>query len=514
MSAPNILLIMADQLSARCTGGAYGHPLVQTPHLDELAAQGTVFDAAYCNSPICGPSRASLCTGRHIDAIDAWDNGTDFAASHPTFMHHLRRAGYETLLSGKMHFVGPDQLHGFERRLTPEIYPSSFTWTPDWRQGAYANPGTAVDQLRETGVCDWSMQLDYDEEVSFRALEALRDLARRQEKARPFFLCASYTHPHDPFTITQPWWDLYDHADIDMPRVPPMPPEQMHAYDQWLQIHHMIDQYPPEPEWVRNARHAYYAMVSYFDHQVGRLVGELERLGLAQDTLIVVTSDHGEMLGEHGMWFKRTYFDASTRVPLIACGPGVQPDARRSETVSLVDLAPSLLHTAGLSDLDEVSEALDGHSLVPMLQGQQQTNWPDVAISDYCSEGACQPMRMAVGGGWKYVYVHDEAPQLFELTTDPDELINRIDDPVAADALSRLRQAAHNGWDPAAVRQRVLRSQQRRRWINESWQAGEAPEWDVQSRDAGSRYVRQHNAQETARRRRWPVWREPGHDTE
>jgi choline-sulfatase len=514
MATPNILFIMADQLSARCTGATYGHALVQTPHLDALAAQGTVFDSAYCNSPICGPSRASLCTGRHIDAIGAWDNGTDFAASQPTFLHHLRRAGYETLLSGKMHFVGPDQLHGFERRLTPEIYPSSFSWTPDWRRGAYANPGTAVDQLRETGVCDWGLQLDYDEEVSFRALQALRDVARRQDEGRPFFLCASYTHPHDPFTITPPWWELYDHDDIDMPRVPPRTLKQMHPYNQWLQIHHMIDQYPPEAEWVLNARHAYYGMVSYFDHQVGRLVGELERLGLAQNTVVVVTSDHGEMLGEHGMWFKRTYFDPATRVPLIASGPGIQPQARRSETVSLVDLAPTFLESAGVSDLQEIGETLDGCSLVPLLRGEH-TDWKDLAISDYCSEGACQPMRMAAGGGWKYVYVHDEPAQLFELTTDPDELIDRVDDPTAAVALSRLREAAHDDWDPATIRQRVLDSQQCRRWINESWQAGDAPAWDVQpSQDARSQYVRQQDAQETARRRRWPVWRESGNDTE
>ena len=505
-TSPNILFIMADQLSARATGGAYGHPLVRTPHLDALAAQGTVFDAAYCNSPICGPSRASLCTGQHIDRIGAWDNGTDFPASQPTFLHHLRRAGYETALSGKMHFVGPDQLHGFERRLTPEIYPSSFTWTPDWRRGAYANPGTAADQLAEAGVCDWGMQLDYDEEVSFRALEALRDLARRQDEGRPFFLCASYTHPHDPFTITQPWWDVYDHAEIDLPGAPVQDLAQMHPYDQWLQIHHMIDVYPPEDESIRNARHAYYGMVSYFDHQVGRLVSELERLGMADNTIIVVTSDHGEMLGEHGMWFKRTYFDSSTRVPLIVRGPGVEQAVRRADTVSLVDLAPSFLEMAQLPDLQQTTAHLDGDSLWPMLQGED-VDWKDVAISDYCSEGVCQPMRMVVGGGWKYVYVHDESPQLFDLSNDPDELDNRIDDPAAASALARLKAVAHDGWDPAAIREAVLVSQQRRRWINESWEEGERPAWDVQPAfDAREQYVRKHDAEETARRQRYPRW--------
>lgn len=503
MSRPNILLIMADQLSARACGAGYGHPVVRTPHIDALAEAGTRFDRAYCNSPICGPSRASLCSGRLVSRIDAWDNGTDFPASQPTFLHHLRRAGYQTLLAGKMHFVGPDQLHGFERRLTPEIYPSSFVWTPDWRRGAYANPGTAVDQLREAGSCDWNLQLDYDEEVSFRALEALRDLARRRDEERPFLLCASYTHPHDPFTITRDWWDLYDHDDIDEPTVPPVPMEQMHPYDRWLQIHHMVDRYPPDAASVRNARHAYYAMVSYFDHQVGRLTGELERLGLAQDTVVVVTSDHGEMLGEHGMWYKRTYFDDATRVPLVARGPGVAANVACDAAVSLVDLAPTFLAWAGLQDLDEVQQELDGVSLEAALAGDGATR--DLALCEYGSEGACQPLRMAVGSGWKYVHVHGEAPLLFDLQADPHERRNVAGEARASEPWERLRDAVHDGWDGARVRQRILDSQQRRRWINEAWAAGQAPAWDAQPDfDARQQYVRRYDAAETARRQRLP----------
>lgn len=133
-----------------------------------------------------------MCTGRYVSEIGAYDNGADFPASTPTFMHHLGRAGYEVLLSGKMHFIGPDQRHGFHRRLTPEIYPSGFTWTPDWNDGARHNPGTAVNQLHEAGLCDWNLQLDYDEEVRFRSLEALRDLARQNvDERKPFFLCAA-----------------------------------------------------------------------------------------------------------------------------------------------------------------------------------------------------------------------------------------------------------------------------------------------------------------------------------
>jgi choline-sulfatase len=499
-------MIMADQLPAR-TIGAYGHALVRTPYLDALASEGTLFESAYANCPICAPSRASMVTGLYVSRIGAYDNGTDFLSSIPTFMHYLRRSGYTVWLSGKMHFIGPDQMHGFERRLTPEIYPSSLVWTPDWTKGAYPNPGTAVDQLSEAGLCIWNLQLDYDEQVSFRALEALRDLARQQDAAHPFFLCASYTHPHEPFVTTQRWWDLYDHDAIDMPIVPAVPLDEMHSYDQWLQIHHMVDRFPPDEAAIRNSRHAFYGMVSYFDHQVGRLLTELERLGLTQNTVVILTSDHGEMLGEHGMWFKRTYFDPATRVPLLVRGPGVRRGQRITQAASLVDLLPTLAELAGLPDWREVEASADGDSLCGLLRGEGR-GWKNVALSEYYSEGVCQPMRLAVRDGIKYVYVHQEAPLLFDLNRDPHELENRIDDPAYAGRLETLERIVHDGWDGNAIRARVIESQQRRRVINEAMAQGRHERWDVQPHfDATEQYVRHYDAAETSRRKRFPAVR-------
>ena len=503
-SRPNILLIMADQLSAQWLG-AYGHPVVQTPHLNALAERGVLFEAAYANCPICAPSRAGMCTGRHVGEIGAYDNGTDFASSIPTFMHHLRRADYEVVLSGKMHFLGPDQLHGFERRLTPEIYPSSFVWTPDWTRGAYHNPGTAVDQLRDSGLCDWNMQLDYDEEVQFRALEELRDQARRRHEGRPFFLCASFTHPHEPFITTRQWWDLYAHDRIDPPAAPALPMDRMHPYDRWLQIHHMIDVYPPREEDVRNARHAYYGMISYFDSKVGELIGELERLGLAENTLVFVTSDHGEMLGEHGMWFKRTYFEPSSRVPLLCAGTDRVPSGRRvGRTVSLVDLFPTFLEIAELDDWQDAESSVDGTSLGGLLAGTEAA-WKDYALIEYYSEGVCQPMRAAVSDRLKYVYVHRESPQLFDLAEDPHELHNCIDDPSYAQRLERLKRLVHDGWNADDMLARVLEKQRNRRLINEAMAHGRAGSWDIEPHfDAGRQYVRTEDAQITNVRRRYP----------
>jgi len=504
--APNILLVMADQLAAKYTG-AYGHPVVKTPHLDALAECGVRFDAAYTNCPICAPSRASMCAGRLVSNIGAFDNGTELPASTPTFLHSLKRAGYRTWLSGKMHFIGPDQRHGCERRLTTEIYPSGFNWTPDWRNSPCPNPGSAVDQLRDSGPCDWSLQLDYDEETHFRALGALRDLARLQEQndSRPFFLCASYTHPHDPYCITPEWWDLYDPDSIDPPDPGPIDFEDLHPYDQWLQIHHMVREYPPTEEQIRKTRHAYYAMVSYFDSKVGQLVAELDRLGLSENTIVVVTSDHGEMLGERGMWFKRTCYEPSTRVPLIVAGSDRVSGGRTlAETVSLVDFFPTFTEWAGPMDQDDALPELDGHSFAGLVSGNA-TSWDRPAISEYDSEGVCSPIRMAVKDRLKYIYVHREPPQLYDLARDPAERVNRQGDPELAARFEPLRTAVHDHWNPEVLTEQVLASQQNRRLINEAFPPADFREWDVPPDfDPAEQYVRRENSPVSNAAKRFP----------
>ncbi|RMF04312.1 MAG: choline-sulfatase, partial [Chloroflexi bacterium] len=230
---PNILFIMTDQLTARALP-FYGHPTVKTPHLFAMAESGVVFENAYCNSPLCAPSRASMMTGQLPSRIGAFDNAAPFAADVPTLAHHLRAQGYHTCLSGKMHFVGPDQLHGFEERLTTDIYPSDFGWTPDWenfetRPSWYHNMLSVV----QAGPCQTSNQLDFDEEVAFQSTRKIFDLARRPDD-RPFFLLASFTHPHDPFAITPEYWNRYDPAEIDDPAVPPLPVDRLDPHSRRL----------------------------------------------------------------------------------------------------------------------------------------------------------------------------------------------------------------------------------------------------------------------------------------
>src|SRR3954470_10241435 len=236
--APNILLVMADQLVPFLTG-AYGHPVVRTPSLDRLAAAGIRFDAAYTPYPLCSPARAALLTGRFASDLCCWDNASILAADEPTVAHHLTSAGYEAVLSGKMHFVGPDQLHGFRRRLTTDVFPAGMDWVPTQDpEGRFVRGGHARSYVPpNVGVTTWTKFLTFDEETHFRALEYLRERSRTGGDG-PFFLTVSYHHPHDPFLVTQELWDIYDGAEIGLPeRRDP----NYTAMDRWANEAHETD---------------------------------------------------------------------------------------------------------------------------------------------------------------------------------------------------------------------------------------------------------------------------------
>jgi choline-sulfatase len=490
MKHPNLLILMADQLTG-CLFPDGPAPFLQVPHLRRLAERSTRFASAYCASPLCAPSRASFMTGLLPSRTGVYDNAAELPSALPTFAHLLRRAGYSTILCGKMHFVGPDQLHGFEARLTTDIYPADFGWTPDWTRPEeridwwYHNLGSVT----EAGTALMTNQLDYDDEVAHHARACLHDLARRADR-QPFCLCVSFTHPHDPFVARPEFWDLYDHATLPMPAVAPIAYADQDAHSRRLLRASDHARFAITEADVRRSRHAYLANISYVDAKIGELLAVLERCGLAEDTVILVCADHGEMLGERGLWFKMSFYEGSARVPLMISAPGRMPAGTVRAPVSLLDVMPTLLELAGI-DPAANGVALDGQSLVPLATGAAAAHPP--ARAEYAAEGSAAPLVMLRDGRWKLVCCPLDPPQLFDLAADPLELSNRAGDPACAERLAAMTAQIEALWDLARLDAEVRVSQARRRLVYAALRNGHYYPWDFQPlQRASERYMRNH----------------------
>lgn len=493
----NVLLLMADQMAAAYLP-SYGHRVVKAPALQRLADGGVQFTSMYSNSPLCAPARFAMMSGQINSRIGAYDNASEFPASIPTFAHHLRAAGYQTCLAGKMHFVGPDQLHGFEERLTTDIYPADFGWTPDWDEpeGRFDWWFHNMDSVIHAGVAEATNQLDYDDEVGFRTVRKLRDLARSSDD-RPWMLTASFTHPHDPYAMRRVYWDRYDHDDIDLPRVGPLPADQLDPHSCRLRNVSAMDRTEVTEAHVRNARHAYYASIGYVDEWVGTIVDTLEACRMADNTVVIFTADHGDMLGERGLWYKMNFFEGACRIPLIVAGPGITA-AVATENVSLLDVMPTLLDFAGV----DRPELADGTSLLPILGGDHE---PERTVyGEYLGEGAIAPILMIRRGSLKYISCEADPPQLYDVAADPDELVNLCTSAEHADTVAGFEAEVHKRWRPAELRAAVIASQHARRIVDTALREGRHVSWDHQPfEDSSTQYMRNHldlNRVESSRR--------------
>ncbi len=496
---PNIVLIMADQLAAQALS-LYGNSVAKTPNLERLAARGTVFTNGYSNNPLCVPSRASMLSGLRTPAIGVFDNGNDLPSSIPTMAHYLRHLGYWTELCGKMHFIGPDQLHGFNERTVTDVYPANYQWVADWEAGpAFVPSGTALNGVVEAGPCLRTMQEDYDNEVEHAAIQSLYDRAREPDRL-PFFQVVSFTSPHTPFTVSYDYWDRYEDHEIDMPAVGALAFGDLDYHSKALFFAHGRHRHRVTEDHVRAARRAYYGMISYIDDKIGRLLDTLDKTGLADNTAIFFVSDHGEMLGERGMWFKQAFWEWSAHVPFIASVPGYPAGGRCDGVVSLVDLLPTFLELGGR--LPAGNPAFDGNSLLDLMGGRSD-GWPDVAICDYLAIGPCVPCRMVRKGRHKYIHTHGHPPLLFDLVNDPHELNDIAADPAYAEIVSALHDHAMTGWDPDDLTRDVLESQARRKLIKTV--PGPSPRWDFIARTGDdNRYVRAEGVDATKSRLRLP----------
>ncbi len=485
MARPNILVIVVDQLNGTLFPDGPA-PWLHTPHLARLAERSTRFANTYTASPLCAPGRASLMSGLLPSRTGVYDNAAEFASDIPTYAHHLRRAGYQTCLSGKMHFVGPDQLHGFEERLTTDIYPADFGWTPDYRK-----PGERIDwwyhnlgSVTGAGVAEITNQMEYDDEVAHMAATKLYDLARGKD-ARPWLLTVSFTHPHDPYVARRKYWDLYEDCRYLAPEVPALAYEEQDPHSKRLFDANDWRNFDITPEDIARSRRAYFANISYLDDKIGALLDVME--ATRQEAIIVFVSDHGDMLGERGLWFKMSFFEGSSRVPLMIAAPGLAPGFVETP-VSTIDLCPTLCDLAGV-DMDAIAPWTTGVSLLDVVRGGERGPVP----MEYAAEGSVTPLVGLRDGDLKYVRCEADPEQLFDLASDPHEMENISTSEDYATKLKHLRAEADRLWDLGRFDNDVRQSQARRLVVYDALRNGAYYPWDFQPlQRASERYMRNH----------------------
>lgn len=488
---PNILILMVDQLAGTLFPDGPAE-FLHAPHLRALSARSARFRNNYTASPLCSPARASFMSGQLPSRTGVYDNAAEFASSIPTFAHHLRAAGYHTCLSGKMHFVGPDQLHGFEERLTTDIYPADFGWTPDYRK-----PGERIDwwyhnlgSVAGAGVAEITNQMEYDDEVAFLAAQKLYDLSRQSgdENRHPWCLTVSFTHPHDPYVARRKYWDLYENCPQLEPDVGFIAHEEQDPHSQRLYLASDYASFDIKPEQVRRARQGYFANVSYIDDKVGELLDVLDRTRMADDTIVLFCSDHGDMLGERGLWFKMNFFEGSARVPFMIASKGIAP-SRIDAPVSNLDICPTLCDLAGI-DFSAIMPWTDGQSLKPLLQGKERS---EPVFMEYAAEGSYAPLVAICEGKHKFVHCEIDPPQLFDLESDPLERENLAAAPENAALVAAYMEKVRARWDMAAFDAAVRQSQAQRWVVYPALRNGAYFPWDFQPlQKASERYMRNH----------------------
>jgi choline-sulfatase len=495
---PNILLFVVDQLRA-FTLPSYGGRAI-APNIESLIGAGSLFESAYCNYPLCAPSRSSFLTGRLASEVDAFDNAAPLGVDQPTLAHYLRQEGYYTCLVGKMHFTGPDQLHGYEVRRTTDIYPANYSWTADWSTPADDHVGAGLEAVVESGICRRSMQIDFDEHVTALGVQEIFDIARYRKDA-PFFLTVSLSHPHNPYTPTEEFASLYNPSDFVDPaiRFDDLSTADPYTSRLWRSQRRKIAELSNEE--ASRARQCYLASVSYADSLFGRVMAALRKSGQDQNTVIVFTTDHGEMLGDRGLWFKSCHFEGAARIPLVIAGPGFEAGHRIGQPVSLLDLFPTILKS-----VDNLREQVDwqdyrGRDLRSVGRNDSSTTELPI-LGEYTAQHTLVPRVMVRLGRHKYLFADDGEELLYDLAQDPWET-KSIADENTKPLLDEFRQIVARTWNLDALKQKVISSQKRRLTVHNALRHGAQPSWNYEPHiDAQEMYVRNDIASVEKRRAR------------
>jgi choline-sulfatase len=442
---PNIVFVCSDQHSFSYTGYA-GHPVVKTPNLDRIARQGVVFSNAYTGHPVCAPGRACMMTGMFASDCNSFCNSTVWDGSHPLWSLRLKNQGYYCEAIGKLDLNGRFDL-GFDHfeeendhQRNPDIT-SLFRRPTAYRVGERESiDGTRREKRHE------------DAQRTARALRFLKEQAPRL--GRPWLLYLGFTEPHPKFIGLSHYYGMYEAGDIPMPDVPAAHLEGLHLVYQELRHFKRIAT-PIAAERIRRARIGYFAMISELDEYIGQVWDQLERSGQLANTLFVYTSDHGESLGEHGLWLKNNLYEGAVHVPLLVAGPGLPAGLRVEQPVGHVDLVSTLCEVAKAP-----APGLRGHSLLP-FQSVDAGAHPGYVYSECHSEGNCTGSFMIRKGDWKYVHFSWYDDLLFNLRNDPSEMRNLSGKAEFAGVERDLKQILYSLLDPEEVTLRAFGKQER-----------------------------------------------------
>ena len=440
----NVLVLMSDQHSPKVLGHA-GHPVVRTPNLDALAAQGTRFTAAYTNSPICVPARAAWATGRYVHETRCWDNATAYAGEPPGWGHALQAAGVRVESIGKLHYRDAVVPTGFDRQINPmhlaggvgQVWGSVRDPLPR-REGA-----ELLVAWSGGGETDYTR---YDRHSTELACEWLAE--RGQHPGEPWVLYVGLVAPHHPWIAPHEWFGLYDQASLPPAK---LRPQDGHPRHPWVEAYARmlvgLDERNTDEERQRCTA-AYYGLVSYLDDNVGRVLDALDRSGQRDETLVIYTTDHGETLGSRGLWGKSVLYEETAGIPLLVAGPGVAPGRESRTPTTLVDGYPTILEAVGVA-------APAGEPPRPGRSWVALAGEPDdrsrVAFAEYHAMGASSAALLVRRDRYKLIHYVGFEPELFDLEADPEETTNLAQDPGAAGILTELEGVLRDIVDPEEV---------------------------------------------------------------
>jgi len=448
---PNILFIVSDEHNPRIMG-CQGNKLVHTPNMDSLAQNGVLFENCYCNSPLCVPSRLAITSGKYISRVGAWSNECWLPSDdYPSLPRVLSAAGYEPYLCGKMHYDATRR-YGFtevggnmnahyktgkcRRRKADDLTP---------------HPGYS-NRFNDFHTGDTSSVLEHDRRVTKGSIEFLKN---RKREDPPFLLLSGYLAPHFPIIVPQRYFDEY-RGKVPMPVIPDGFLDSMPLNYKHLRIGFNIEDAPED--LVRKGRELYYGFVQWVDNEIGKVLRTLADSDVADNTVVIYTSDHGENMGEHGLWWKNCMYESAAHVPLIVSYPPLwNGGQRRTQVCSLVDVVQTIAEICGGKTPDD----WNGHSMVPVLENGH-AQWKNAALSQYYAHNIASGFTMYREGAYKYVYhtrpdeTHPPQRELYNLDEDPGEFHNLAGKPEHAERVAHMHAAlvAEIGENPDDTEQR------------------------------------------------------------